>query len=127
MKNKMTAKQIAALLAVVLLAALYLITLFAAIFDTSAAGSLFRICLICTVVVPLLTWVFIWLYGQTTGKSTIADVHLLEEPKDYRKKKREDALPLPMESFQADSQESFQADSRESFQAGSRESSREET
>ena len=91
MKNKKTVKRVAALLAVVLLAAMYLITLLAAIFDTSAAGSLFRICLICTVAVPLLSWVFIWLYGQTTGKSTIADVHLLEDPKDYGKQNREEA------------------------------------
>lgn len=112
MKNKMTVKRVAALLAVVLLAALYLITLLAAVFDTSAAGSLFRICLICTVTVPLLAWIFIWLYGQTTGKNTIADVHLLENPEDYGKQNRRDVQGI---------------DSRESFQADSRESSREET
>lgn len=95
MKNKMTVKRVAALLAVVLLAALYVITLFAAIFDTSAAGSLFRICLICTVAVPLLSWVFIWLYGQTTGKSTIADVHLLENPEDYGKQNGQDTQGIP--------------------------------
>lgn len=90
MKKKMTVKRVAALFAVILLAALYVLTLLAAVFDTSAAGSLFRICLICTVAVPLLTWIFIWLYGQTTGKSTIADVHLLEDPEDYEKKNKQD-------------------------------------
>ncbi|MCH5269134.1 MAG: hypothetical protein J1E83_00130 [Lachnospiraceae bacterium] len=90
MKNKMTVKRVAALLAVVLLAALYLVTLLAAVFDTTVAGSLFRICLICTVALPLLTWIFIWIYGQTTGKSTIADVHLLEDPKDYGKQNKQD-------------------------------------
>ncbi|MCH5274763.1 MAG: hypothetical protein J1E65_02895 [Lachnospiraceae bacterium] len=95
MKNKMTVKRVAALLAVVLLAALYLIALIAAIFDTSAAGILFRICLICTVTVPLLAWIFIWIYGQTTGKSTIADVHLFEDPEEYEKQnlqKEEDEM-----------------------------------
>lgn len=90
MKKKMTVKRVAALLAVILLAALYVLTLIAAVFDTTAAGSLFRICLICTVAIPLLAWVFIWLYGQTTGKSTIADVHLLENPEDYEKKNKQD-------------------------------------
>ena len=86
----MTVKQVAALLAVILLAALYVVTLLAAIFDTTAAGSLFRICLICTVALPLLTWIFIWLYGQTTKKSTIADVHLFEDPKDYGTQNEQD-------------------------------------
>ena len=95
MKNKMTVKRVAALFAVVLLVALYVVTLLAAVFDTSAAGSLFRICLICTVAVPLLTWVFIWLYGRTTGKDTIAELHLLEDPEDYGKQNRQDAQGIP--------------------------------
>lgn len=96
MKNKMTVKRVAALLAVVLLAALYLVTLLAAVFDTAEAGSLFRICLICTVAVPLFAWIFIWIYGQFTGKSTIADVHLLEDPQDYRKQNKTDTVDSKM-------------------------------
>ncbi|MED9905230.1 MAG: hypothetical protein UFG06_13755 [Lachnospiraceae bacterium] len=79
MKNK-NVKRIAALIAVILLVALYVVTLFAAIFDTSASGSLFRLCLVCTVAVPLLAWIFIWIYGQTTGKKTIADLNLMQDP-----------------------------------------------
>ena len=54
MKKKKTAKQIAAIVCIVLLVALYLITL------------------ICTVAVPILLWIFIWLYGQFEQKHTIA-------------------------------------------------------
>lgn len=78
--KKRSVKQIAALTAVVLLAALYLITLLLAVFDTSASGVLFRLSAICTVVIPLFAWIFIWIYGQMTGKKTIADLNLMQDP-----------------------------------------------
>ena len=78
--KKWNAKRIAALTAVVLLVAMYVITLIAAIFDSSASGILFRACLICTIVVPVMAWGFIWLYGQMTGKKTIADLKLMQDP-----------------------------------------------
>ncbi|MGN0432041.1 MAG: hypothetical protein ACI4EQ_06760 [Lachnospiraceae bacterium] len=77
--KKMNAKRIAALIAIILLAALYVVTLIVAIFDQSASGNLFKICLICTVVVPVLAWIFIWIYGQMTGKKTIADLNLMQD------------------------------------------------
>lgn len=85
-KKKMTSKQIAAIVAVVLLVALYLVTLFAAIFDTSAAKNLFWICLFGTFVIPLLTWVYIWMYGKLAQKHTIADFDLGGEPTDNTRK-----------------------------------------
>lgn len=81
--KKRSVKQIAALIAVILLAALYLATLLLAVFDTSASGVLFRLSAICTVVIPLFAWIFIWIYGQVTGKKTIADLHLMQDaPQD---------------------------------------------
>ncbi len=71
--NKMTPKRIAALLIVILLVLLYLITLIAAIIDPSASGKLFGLCLFATVTIPLLSWVYIWMYGKLTGKRTMAD------------------------------------------------------
>lgn len=82
MKKKRTAKQIAALAAVILLAALYILTLVVAILDPSASGRWFGACLVCTVAVPLLAWIFIWIYGETTGKKTIADLHLMQTPEE---------------------------------------------
>lgn len=78
--SKWNAKRIAALTAVVLLVAMYLITLIVAIFDTSASGKLFWACLICTIVIPVFTWGFIWLYGQMSGRKTIADLNLMQDP-----------------------------------------------
>ncbi len=77
--KKRSVKQIAALTAVILLAAMYIATLLVAIFDKSASGKLFLFCAVCTVAVPLLAWIFIWLYGQYSGKKTIADLNLMQD------------------------------------------------
>ncbi|MBE5862651.1 MAG: hypothetical protein E7295_07350 [Lachnospiraceae bacterium] len=71
-ENKMTAKRIAAILGIILLVALYVITLLVAIFDRSSSGQWFMICLIATVTVPLLIWIYTWMYGVLTNKHTIA-------------------------------------------------------
>ncbi len=75
----MNGKRIAAWIAIVLLVALYVITLFVAIFDKTASGKWFITCLLATVIIPLLTWIYIWMYGKVTGKKTMADMHLLED------------------------------------------------
>lgn len=99
--KKRSVKQIAALAAVILLAALYLITLLLALFDTSASGALFRLCAICTVVIPLFAWIFIWIYGQVTGKKTIADLNLMQDP-PYREKESAAAEEVEAEGNTAD-------------------------
>lgn len=78
--KKRSVKQIAALVAVILLVAMYALTLVVAIIDKSASGKMFAFCLICTVAIPLLTWIFIWIYGQYSGKKTIADLNLMQDP-----------------------------------------------
>ena len=71
--KKMTPKRIAALLVVILLVAMYLITLCAAIYDPTAGSRLFALCLYATVVIPLMTWITIFLIDRTRGKQTIGD------------------------------------------------------
>jgi len=44
-KTKMTSKQIFAIIGIILLVLLYVVTLFAAIFDSSASHALFATCL----------------------------------------------------------------------------------
>ena len=80
--RKTTSKQIVALVGVILLAAMYLLTLIAAIFDNSSTMTLFRACLIATVTIPLLIWVYIWMYGKLTHKHTIADLDIGGRPTD---------------------------------------------
>lgn len=88
--KKNTMKRIVALAAVVLLAGLYVVTLVVACLDIPGSGNLFRACLVATVAVPLLAWIFIWLYGQMTGKRTIADLNLMQSPEDVRKAAEEE-------------------------------------
>lgn len=74
--SKITSKQIVAWIGIILLLALYVITLIVAIFDTSSSGKLFGLCLFATVAVPLLIWIYTWMYGKLTGRHTIADFEL---------------------------------------------------
>lgn len=57
--KKMTPKQIAALACVVLLVAMYVITLLAACLDMTGTGRLFAGCLASTVALPIICWIFI--------------------------------------------------------------------
>ena len=93
MKKKKTAKQIAAIVCIVLLAALYLITLLSAIFAFPGWQRLFSGCLICTVAVPILLWIFIWLYGQFEQKHTIASFDIGQTDAD-RTQNEDDAKVL---------------------------------
>lgn len=65
MKNgkKSTPKQAAALLCVVILVLLYIVTLICACLDFPGAEKLFAACLLATIGLPILLWLFIWFYG----------------------------------------------------------------
>ncbi len=71
--KKITSKQAAAILGIVLLVLMYIAALIAAVADKSASGSLFRICLYATVTIPILIWIYTWMYGKLTRKHTFAD------------------------------------------------------
>ncbi len=77
-KKKRTSKQIVALGGVILLVALYILTLLVAIFAPQTAGHLFQACLMATVFVPILIWIYVWMYGKLTGKHTMADTEYLQ-------------------------------------------------
>lgn len=72
-KKSITSKQVVAMAGVVLLVLLYLITLAAAVLDNSASGSLLWMCLFATIAVPILIWLYTWMYGKLTGRKTISD------------------------------------------------------
>ena len=65
-------KRIAALVCVFLLVALYITTLLVAIFDRSSSGRWFLLCVIATIFIPILCWIYFWLYGVITQRHTIA-------------------------------------------------------
>jgi hypothetical protein len=71
--KKINSKQAVALAGVILLVLLYLITLVAAVTDSSTSAAWFRLCLCATVVLPLLLWIYTWMYSRLTGNSAIGD------------------------------------------------------
>ena len=83
-KTKMTSKQIFAIIGIILLVLLYVVTLFAAIFDSSASHALFATCLLATVAIPLLIWIYAWMFRKLTNRSPFADFH--PEEKEHENK-----------------------------------------
>lgn len=61
-KKKRTPKQIAALICVILLVGMYLLTFIVACLDFPGAGNWFAACLFATIGLPILLWVYLWLY-----------------------------------------------------------------
>lgn len=78
-KKRITSKQVVAIIGIVLLLLMYLAALIAAITDNSASGRLFFVCLYATIVIPLLIWIYTWMYGKLTGKRTFTDPVSLQE------------------------------------------------
>lgn len=76
-KTRRTPKQIAALICAILLAAMYLITLIVAIVNPDGSGKLFAGCLLMTIALPILLWIYIWLYGIYSRKHTMASMDIL--------------------------------------------------
>lgn len=103
MKNN-TPKRIAAWVAIVLLVGLYIVTFVVALVYPPGAGNLFGACLMATVAVPLLAWIYIWLYGQMTGKKTIADLNLMQDPEEVAGKTEEPEEAEPEEADAEDAE-----------------------
>lgn len=67
-------KQIAAIICIILLVLLYVSTLVVSLLDFPGSDKLFAACLIATVGLPVLLWIYIWLYGRLKQHSTIAEI-----------------------------------------------------
>ena len=88
-KSPWTAKRIAAVAGIVLLAAMYVLSLVSALIGTEWAGRLFRFSLGMTVAVPIFLWIFIWCIGRFTNRHTIASMDILSSNPEERKKMEE--------------------------------------
>lgn len=62
-KRKITPKQIAALVCVVLLVGMYIGAFVVACLDLGDSGRLFAGCLVATIGMPILLWLLIWSFG----------------------------------------------------------------
>lgn len=76
--KKRTPKQIAALICVALIILAYAAAFVVSLMDSKKSGELFQACLLATVFLPILCWIYIWLYGQVKQKHTIADLDILQ-------------------------------------------------
>lgn len=72
-KSKITSRQIVAMAGVVLLVLLYVLTLILAVADNSASGKFFAMSLCGTLVIPIIIFLYSWMYGRITGGKTIGD------------------------------------------------------
>ena len=77
MKNR--PKQIAAIICIVLLVLLYVATLIISVLDFPGSDRLFGACIVATIGLPILLWIFIWVYGKYTGRKTMAVVFPKQE------------------------------------------------
>ena len=66
-------KQIAAIICIILLVLLYVANLVVSLLDFPGSDRLFAACLVATVGLPILLWIYIWAYGRFTNESTIAE------------------------------------------------------
>ncbi|MCM1089875.1 MAG: hypothetical protein NC092_02645 [Butyrivibrio sp.] len=72
-RKKITSKQVVAMVGVVLLVLMYVLTLVMAVIDTSASGRFFMLSLGCTFVIPVIIFLYSWMYGRLTGGKAIGD------------------------------------------------------
>ena len=72
-RSSRNSRQIVAMAGVVLLVLLYVATLVTAIADSSQSAKWFRICLFATFALPLVIWIYSWMYARLTGKRGIGD------------------------------------------------------
>lgn len=79
MKNKM--KQIGALIGVILLVGAIVATLIMALLGYTFESNVFMGLIIADICLPILLWVYIWLFGKMTGKHTIASMDLMQDKK----------------------------------------------
>lgn len=89
-------QRILAWIGIVLLVALFVATLVLALIDFPGRERLFAACLLACVGVPILLWIYIWLYGKITNKKTVADlfpeVDNLEEAMEAKRKEEEEKV-----------------------------------
>lgn len=77
MKDKL--KRIGALVGVILLAGTILATLVLAILGYTFKSKLFMGLIVADICLPILLWVYIWLFGKLTGKHTMASFDLMQD------------------------------------------------
>ena len=77
MKDKI--KRTGALIGVILLVGSIIATLIMAIMGYTFENALFMGLVVADICLPILLWVYIWLFGKLTGKHTMASFDLMQD------------------------------------------------
>lgn len=80
MKDKM--KRIGALVGVILLAGSIIATLVMAILGYTFESKIFMGLVVADICLPILLWIYIWLFGKLTGKHTMASFDLMQDKEE---------------------------------------------
>lgn len=94
-QNKWNHKRLAALIGLGLLGLVYIAFFIVAIFAGELPKEYFTVCLAATVFIPILIWVYIWLYGFLTNRHTIASMDILQTGKYAGNRMNAEAEEVP--------------------------------
>ncbi|MDO5132980.1 MAG: hypothetical protein Q4D81_08355 [Eubacteriales bacterium] len=84
-------RRVAAMLAIVLLAGLYILTFILAVLGDERSTQLLRFCFGLTIFLPIFLWVVIWCVGFLRHKRTMASLDILNSNPEERRKMEEAA------------------------------------
>lgn len=96
-----TLKRIAAIIAIVLLAGMYLVTFILAIIGNENSARLLRFSFGMTIFFPIFLWVIIWCAGYLFHKKTIASLDILDSNPEERRR-MEEAIALEMDKAESE-------------------------
>ena len=83
-------QRILAIIGIAALVLLYIITLICAIFNFDGTGRMFTVSLFATIFIPIILWLYIWMYGKLTNKHTIADFDNMPATKAIKDQKQKE-------------------------------------
>lgn len=88
MDNKMESKytkgqRVAAMVCVIIIVLMYISTVVFALLKFDWAKYMLRVSLGCTLVLPILAWIYIWMIGKLTHRHTIADFDIGGHPTNH--------------------------------------------
>lgn len=79
------AKRILALIAVILIVGFILATFVMSFLDFPNKDTIFFTCMLCCIILPIIAWVLMWIFGAVTGRKNIASYRTAEMEETMRK------------------------------------------
>lgn len=96
------AKRILALIAVILIVGFILATFVMSFLDFPNKDTIFFTCMLCCIMLPIIAWILMWIFGAITGRKNVASYRSTEMEETMKKA---DAIRDEMEFSQAETTE----------------------